>query len=161
MLGRRKFLGNVGATAAVVAAASSLGELGGQDAATTLSASAVGGLPGEGKPLAGTGIQPKARFGTCEVLSLESTEDGAVAVRLADSSGQPFEVELLGYDPNTPGVARAGSLAVYMNNRGRGTAATIEEHGLAAMAIARHLAQGEAAGAKLPVLPRLLERSTT
>jgi hypothetical protein len=158
MLGRRKFLGNVGATAAVVAAASSLGEIGGPDATTT--ASTVGEEAREAKALAGAGVGPKARFGTCEVLSLESTPDGAVSVRLADSAGQPFEVELLGYDPHTPGVARAGSLGVYMNNRGRGTTATIEEHGLAAMALARHLARGEAAGAKLPVLPRLSERST-
>jgi len=158
MLGRRKFLGNVGATAAVVAAASSLGELGGQDAATTTT-STVGEEPGEGNLLVGTGIRPKARFGTCEVLSLETTRDGVVGVRLADSTGQPFEIELLGYDPRTPGVARAGSLGVYMNNRGQGSTGTIEEHGLAAMALAGHLARREASGVRLPVLPTLAERS--
>ncbi len=156
MLGRRKFLGNVGATAAVLTAASTLGGAGGVDAETTPRGA---GAPGEHNALAGADLRPKGRFGTCEVVSVETTEDGAVRVGLADSAGEPFEVELLGYDPHAPGVARAGSLAVYMNNRGRGTAATVEEHGLAAMAIAQHLARAEAAGTKLPLLPRLLERS--
>jgi hypothetical protein len=148
MLGRRKFLGNVGATAAVLTAAKTLA--GGANAQTG---------PGARNALAAAELRPNARFGTCEVVSVETTEDGAVRVRLADSAGEPFEIELLGYDPHAPGVARAGSLSVYMNNRGRGTAATIEEHGLAAMAIAQNLARAEAAGAKLPVLPRLLERA--
>jgi len=145
MLGRRKFLGSVGATAAVLAAARSLGGQGGGGTAT--------------EPLAGAGIHPKARFGACEVLSLENMKDGAVSVRFADSAGRPFEVELLGYDSRTPGVARAGSLGVYLNNKGRGSTATIEEHGLAAMALARHLAGRQASGARLPDLPTLAERS--
>jgi hypothetical protein len=145
MLGRRNFLGTVGATAAVLAAARTLGGPGGSGAGT--------------EPLAAAGVHPKARFGACEVLSLENTQDGAVSVRLADSAGQPFEVELLGYDSRTPGVARAGSLGVYLNNKGRGSTATIEEHGLAAMALASHLARRQVLGAKLPVLPTLAERS--
>jgi hypothetical protein len=149
MLGRRKFLGGVGATAVALSAVSASAQHVGLDKAPT---------PTAGDE-AGGGVDPKGHFGNCKVLGLESTEDGAVSVRLADSAGQPFEIELLGYDPRTPGVARAGSLGVYMNNRGRGTAATIEEHGLAAMALARHLARSEAAGARLPVLPNLSERS--
>jgi hypothetical protein len=93
------------------------------------------------------------------VLHLESKEDGSVSVRLADSAGRPFDIELLGYDARTPGVARAGSLGVYLNNKGRGSTATVEEHGLAAMALARHLTRREASGARLPVLPTLAERS--
>jgi hypothetical protein len=145
MLGRRNFLGTVGATAAVLAAARTLGGAGRTGAGT--------------EPLAAAGVHPKARFGACEVVSLENTKDGAVSVRLADSAGQPFEVELLGYDSRTPGVARAGSLGVYLNNKGRGSTATIEEHGLAAMALASHLARRQVLGAKLPVLPTLAERS--
>jgi len=148
MLGRRKFLGTVGATAAVLAAARTLTGRGGSGGAGTAT-----------EPLAVAGVLPKARFGACEVLSLENTQDGAVSVRLADSAGQPFEVELLGYDSRTPGVARAGSLGVYLNNKGRGSTATIEEHGLAAMALASHLARRQVLGAKLPVLPTLAERS--
>ena len=46
-----------------------------------------------------------------------------------------------------------------MRNRGRGVTATVEEHGLAAMALAAHLAHREAAGATLPSLPTLNERT--
>jgi hypothetical protein len=148
MLGRRKFLGTVGATATVLAAARTLSEPGGGS----------GGAGTVSEPLAAAGVLPRARFGACEVVSLESMKDGAVSVRFADSAGRPFEVELLGYDSRTPGVARAGSLGVYLNNKGRGSTATIEEHGLAAMALARHLARRQASGAKLPVLPTLAER---
>jgi len=149
MLGRRKFLGTVGATAAVLAAARTLAGMGGGQ----------GGARTTTEPLAVAGVLPRARFGACEVVSLESMKDGAVSVRFADSAGRPFEVELLGYDPRTPGVARAGSLGVYLNNKGRGSTATIEEHGLAAMALARHLARRQASGARLPALPTLAERS--
>ncbi|HEY3820992.1 MAG TPA: hypothetical protein VGL81_27700 [Polyangiaceae bacterium] len=145
MLGRRKFLGTVGATAVAVAAVRSAG---GTDPDT-----------GDTGPLAEAGLKPKARFGTCEVVSLASTPDGAVNVRLSDSSGQAFDVELLAYDAHVPGVARAGSLSVYLNNRGGGTKATVEEHGLAAMALASHLARREAAGGKLPALPTLSDRA--
>jgi hypothetical protein len=144
MLGRRKFLGTVGATAAVLAAARKV-----QEGPTGA---------GNANPLDAVGVRPKARFGTCEVASLEKTTDGAVNVHLVDSTGKPFEIEILAHDPRTPGVARAGSLAVYMKNRGRGTTGTVEEHGLAAMALARHLARREASGVKLPVLSALLER---
>ena len=152
MLGRRRFLGTVGATTVALAAARTLRGVEGTTPSTTSPTRDV-------NPLVGTGVRPKARFGTCEVLSLETMRDSAVGVRLADSTGQPFEIELLGYDPRTPGGARAGSLGVYMNNRGQGSTGTIEEHGLAAMALARHLARREASGVRLPVLPTLAERS--
>jgi hypothetical protein len=142
MLGRRRFLGMVGVTAAVLATVRTV----------------AAGETRDARSLADVGVHAKARFGTCEVLGVEKTADGAVSVRLADSGGHPFEVELLGHDSRTPGVARAGSLGVYLNNKGRGSTATIEEHGLAAMALARHIARSEAAGGVLPVLPTLAER---
>jgi hypothetical protein len=144
MVGRRRFLGTLGATAVAVAAVGTIGQE----------------LP-IGVQLSSAGLGPRARFGRCEVLSLESTPDGAVCVRLMDSARRPFEVLLLGHDDRTPGVARAGSLAVFMKNNGDGTTATVEEHGLAAMALAHRLARAEAAGAKLPALPTLVERSAT
>jgi len=160
MLGRRKFLGTVGATAVALGAWRKFGRPTGFAAGSGLGQRAAGaaaaGTANELKLLAGAGLRAQARFGTCEVVSLERADDGAVSVRLADTAGQRFEVELLGHDPLTPGVARAGSLAVYMNNRGRGTTATVEEHGLAAMALARHLG---ASGARLPVLPTLSQRA--
>jgi hypothetical protein len=147
MLGRRELLGTVGVAAVAVGAFRTLGKVG------------VGAHPEH--LLAGAGVGPRARFGTCQVVHVERTPDGAVAVQLADGAGQRFELELLGHDPRAPGVARAGSLGVYMNNRGEGTTPTIEEHGLAAMHLAHHLARREASGAMLPVLPALLERLTS
>src|ERR1700679_2581145 len=105
MLGRRKFLGTVGATAAGLAAVRTFGARKPPEATGSL---------------ADVGVHARARFGTCDVLGLEKTQDGAVSVRLADSAGRPFEVELLGHDERTPGVARAGSLGVYLNNKGQG-----------------------------------------
>jgi hypothetical protein len=85
-------------------------------------------------------------------------ELGALPVRLRDQAGRSFGVDLLRHDPTTPGIARAGSLAAYLSNDGGGMLATEEEHGLAAMAIAAHLAAREAAGARLPCLSTLRER---
>lgn len=144
MLGRRGFLGGVGAAATAVGAASLLrGTAGG-------AALALADLPG---------VVPGAAFGTCSVLGSAREADGAITVQLAGSDGRRFELEVLGHDARTPGVARAGSLAVYVKNRGRGDTATDEEHGLSAMALARHLAEHEAAGAPLPAVPTLAERA--
>jgi hypothetical protein len=159
MLGRRNFLGTVGATAVALGALRTFADKGGV-ASTTPGVSGAAAKVPEVELLASAGLRPHARFGTCEVLSVERTSDGAVGVRLADKAGQPFDLELLGHDARTPGVARAGSLGIYMNNKGRGSTATVEEHGLAAMALARHLAGHEAAGVTLPVLPTLAGRAS-
>jgi len=162
MLGRRKFLGTVGVTAVAVAAARTLGGSGGRGTGGKAARGQRKGRAPQARlvdvQLENAGVRAKARFGTCEVLGVESTPDRGVGVRLADSAGQPFEVLLLGHDRRTPGVARAGSLSVYMKNKGDGATATVEEHGLAAMALARHLARREAAGTKLPALPTLTQR---
>jgi hypothetical protein len=109
--------------------------------------------------LAEAGVRVGARFRTCEVMGVTRTEDGAVAVQLADAAGRRFEVELLGRDPLTPGVAHAGPIGVYVNNRGRGMAATVEEHGLAAITLASRLTQRAATGVALPALPTLSQRT--
>lgn len=154
MLGRRKFLGGVGAAAAGVAvtqletAPAARGASSAVDAAETLA-----------NPLAGAGVHAGAKFGTCTVIGVACMEDGAIGVSLSGTDGRRFELEILGHDARTPGVARAGSLSVYVNNRGRGDTRTEEEHGLAAMALAAHLARRETAGETLPALPTLAERS--
>jgi len=148
MLGRRKFLGTVGGAAATAAAFGVLG---------TMGASGIGQSSQEDL-LRAAGVHPQARFGTCRVVQVERTSDGSLGLTLANRAGQRFELELLGHDASAPGVAGAGSLAVYVKNQGHGATATVEEHGLAAMALARHLARHEAGGARLPVLPTLSER---
>ena len=170
MLGRRGFLGGVGAAAAGAAVSGSVsvpqlehrpGEAGAEASAPGVGASGTGAAGAKATAsgaLDRLGVTSGARFATCTVQRACTTDDGAIAVTLTSSGGDEFQVELLGHDAATPGVARAGSLAVYMNNRGRGVTATVEEHGLAAMALASHIAHMEAAGIALPSLPTLNER---
>jgi hypothetical protein len=145
MVGRRTFLGGVGAAAAAVGAARLL--------------QTKAGSAGSESPLGSAGVVPGAAFGTCTVLDATQRDDGAIAVRMLGSDGRRFELEFLGHDARTPGVARGGSLGVYVNNHGRGDTATDEEHGLAAMALAAHLGRFEAAGGALPLLPTMAERA--
>jgi hypothetical protein len=105
------------------------------------------------------GIGPGMRFGGSIVRSVGPALLGAIPVRLVDGAGRPFTIDLLRHDPATPGVARGGTLGVYLCNDGEGALATDEAHGLAAMAIARHLAEREAAGSPVPSLPTLRERA--
>jgi hypothetical protein len=142
MLDRRRFLGGVG-VAAAIGTVGVRRELGG-DLATAL---------------APFGIRPGARFGTCVVTSTALTQEGALAIAMRGSDDRRFQLEILRHDPRTPGVAQAGRLDVFVNNGGRGDTATDEEHGLAAMALARHLALHPAVPGALSFLPTLAERA--
>ena len=102
----------------------------------------------------------------CAAFACEpGTKAPAAAVELGQPRGDltaaeraSFTVDVLRHDPASPGVARAGSLAVYMKV-GHGRQVTHEAHGLAAMALASTLAQREAAGAPVPALLTLEERA--
>jgi len=103
-----------------------------------------------------------ARFAGCLVHEVGPVKHGSVPVTFTDATGEFFVVDVLRHDPATPGVARAGSLAVFMNVGARADAGdrpTIEEHGLAAMALATELSRREEAGAKVPALRTLSERA--
>jgi hypothetical protein len=113
-------------------------------------------------PSIGLGLTPGNRFGSCTIIragSSDSPDRGAIAISLEDRQGQSFTVDLLRHDPETPGVAQAGSLEVFLSNDGDGVRVTNEEHGLAAIAIAKHLARLEASGVTLPRLLTLRERA--
>jgi hypothetical protein len=155
MVSRRKFLGGVGAAAAGVAAT----KLESRSVASGASSAVDAAEDASANPLALADVRAGAQFGTCTVTGVARTDDGALGVSLTGSDGRRFELEVLAHDARTPGVARAGSLAVYVNKRGRGDTRTDEEHGLAAMALAAHLAKREAAGVTLQALPTLAERS--
>lgn len=99
-----------------------------------------------------------AAFAACTLEKIHPLARGAVTMTLADATGARFAVEVLRYDPAVPGVARAGSLAVYVSNGGGGTATTDEAHGLAAMALAAEIARREAAGARVPSLVTMSAR---
>jgi hypothetical protein len=104
------------------------------------------------------GIAPGARFAECTLVRVEAEVAGAVTMVFADSRGHTFDVEALRFDARMPGVARAGSLALYLRNGGGGTTPTDEEHGLAVMALASAIAQREDAGMRVPVLATMSER---
>jgi hypothetical protein len=110
-------------------------------------------------PRADLGIAAGMRFGASQVERVGDPEFGAVPIRLVDPDGRGFRVDVLRHDPEAPGVARGGSLSVYVVNSGGGARTTEEEHGLAAIAIAAHLAAREAAGAAVPRLLTLTERA--
>jgi hypothetical protein len=153
MVGRRSVLVGLGALGGVGAAAA-------VGAGPLLGANARSGASLDSPlELAGVGVGPGATFASCTVQSVARSDDGAILVSMTGADGRQFELELLGHDARTPGVARAGSLAVYVNNQGRGDTATDEAHGLAAMALARHLAGHEAAGGVLPLAPTMAERA--
>ena len=109
-------------------------------------------------------IPAGARFADSTLIRTLDERHGAVPMVLVDAAGAEFEVEVMRFDAAAPGVARAGSLAVYINNGGDGRTATHEAHGLAAMALAREIARREANGgavaplASLPESQRLRER---
>jgi hypothetical protein len=157
MLGRRSFLGGIGATAAL-AARRALHAPSSRPPATPSVTGRAGERAGAAE-LAAFGVAAGARFGSCTVLDTFCTEEGALAVRLQGSDGRRLQLELLRHDPRTPGVARAGIVDVFVNNGGRGDTATDEEHGLAAMALARHLAGLPSASQALLPLPTLAERA--
>ncbi len=105
------------------------------------------------------GLVPGLAVGRCSVVRCGPLRAGSLPVELRDPGGRVFAVDLLRHDAATPGVARARSIGVYLRNGGRGSAATVEEHGLGAMALARLLAKREAAGVKLPRLATLREHA--
>lgn len=106
-----------------------------------------------------TELAPGSTYGTCTLVEVGAACEGAIPIRLSDNAGRAFEVEVMRFDPAAPGIARAGSMAVYLRNGGNGSKASEEEHGLAAMAIAAEIARREAAGARAPVLASVRERS--
>jgi hypothetical protein len=95
---------------------------------------------------------------TSALVRVLDERDGTLPIVIVDGQGAEFEVEVMRFDPSAPGVARAGSLAVYMNNGGNGDIATHEEHGLAAMALAAEISRREAGGKAVAKLVSLRER---
>jgi hypothetical protein len=104
-------------------------------------------------------VRPGAKVGQCVVVRIGSVQHGVVPIVLRASDGGTFRVDILRHDDATPGIARAGSLALYLANGGSGGKQTDEEHGLAVMALARLLAAREASGKPVPRLLTLRERS--
>lgn len=82
--------------------------------------------------------------------------DGAVPVFLAGQAGD-FRLNVMRRDPaGVPGVGNSTSLSVYVCNSG---GPTVEDHGLAAMALGAWLETQERAGRRVPKLATMRERS--
>lgn len=98
------------------------------------------------------------RLGPCTLVRVLPVERGGVPVVLRDPRGHDFVVEVHRHEPQAPGIARAGSLAVYLRNGGDGATRTDETHGLGAMALASRLDARERAGGRVPRLASIVER---
>jgi hypothetical protein len=78
---------------------------------------------------------------------------------MLDSDARVFHLELMAHDDRAPGIARAGDVGVYVYNHGDGRKLTDEEQGVAALELARHLRERQAAGAQMPRLASVGGRS--
>lgn len=140
-------------------AAATLAVTAGKMRLSALTVASEGAPAQAGEAFSALGLRPGMRFHSSVVSGVGAVEFGSIPVRLTDASGRSFAVDLLSQDGETPGVARTGTLGVYVSNDGDGCLATDEAHGLAAMAIAQHLARREAAGQRMPLLATLRERA--
>ncbi len=105
-------------------------------------------------------IQAHGRVGDCTLVAVHPVKMGAIPVVLATASGTQFQVDVLRRDAHgRNGVRAAGSLTAVLHNRGAGGDPTHEAQGLGAMALLELLAAREAAGATVPALLTLRERT--
>lgn len=113
-------------------------------------------------PLAAVAAVPKLavglKLGACTLERILPVERDALPFELKDPAGRLFIVEAHVHDPAHPGIARAGSLDVFLVNGGNGDTPTDETHGVAAMELARVLSLREQAGAEVPTLATIAER---
>jgi hypothetical protein len=90
-----------------------------------------------------------SRFGRWKVVAIHPVEDGALRVDVSGEDDHAFVIEILARDPSPmtaqPPAVTEG-LALYVRNGGDGWSPTVEEQGLAAMALAQLLvSQGKGA----------------
>jgi len=164
-VGRREILASVGAAGAL--------------GATTRLRDGVAGRHSARSPVRGRPARPAAagrevrtlfgelgagaEIGTCRIVAVYDVSFGAIPVVLEDTAGRRFQVDVLrsgALDAGAP-VASTRSLALFLSNRGDGERPTLEEQGLAAMALARALDAREATGARAPALLTFAERRRT
>lgn len=82
-----------------------------------------------------------------QVVAIEALDMGAVRVRLRGESGVAFAVEVLARDRSGLAArppAQTEKFALHVSNGGDGRVPTVEEQGLAAMALAQIVARNEA-----------------
>lgn len=87
-----------------------------------------------------------ARLLSWEVVAIEPLERGAVRVQLRGESSVAFSIEVLARDGSPLAQrppAETAQFAIYVNNGGDGRMPTVEEQGLAAMALSQIVARNE------------------
>jgi hypothetical protein len=121
------------------------------------SALAPVGAPDDIGETAGAGAQPGrtllsplavgSRLLSWEIVAIDPIEMGAQRVHLRGDSGVTFGIEILARDRSplaSQPPACTEHLALYVSNGGDGRMPTVEEQGLAAMALAQIVARNEA-----------------
>lgn len=109
------------------------------------------GAPGADVLILFGALAPGAAIGTHWTLdALYAVRAGGIPVVLRSRSGERFAVEVFLRDEAAPPLASAGSLALYLVNRGDGARASDEVAGLGVIALARALEARLAEGAPVP-----------
>ncbi len=93
-------------------------------------------------------LRPGALLVRWTVVAIEPPTRGAVGVVLKDMEGHVFRIEILARDRGALAArppAETEHFAVFVENGGDGWSPTIEEQGIAAMAVAQLLRRNEAA----------------
>jgi hypothetical protein len=93
-------------------------------------------------------VVPGAVFAGATVEHVYDVHLGAIAIVAMSATGARFQIDVLAADRGDGAVGRTEAVSLFV--RGRPGAATPEDQGLAAMAIASVLRGREAAGAKPP-----------
>lgn len=132
-----------------------VGALGGTVLAAPAFGSALGAepIPASVAPRLVSPLGPGARLARWTLVAIEAPAQGAIALVLSAGDDHLFRLEILARD-RSPLAARPPAetehFAIFVRNGGDGWSPTIEEQGIAAMAVAtlirRNEAPGDAAG---------------
>ncbi len=82
------------------------------------------------------GLRPGSIVGRWTIAAIHEVHLGGIPVILSDARGQKFQVDVLARDASVRGIAESTALAFFVANEGNGDKSTVEDHGLAAMALA-------------------------
>lgn len=84
------------------------------------------------------------KLGGCTLNKIADVTHGALGILLSDSQGHAFSVEVCARDEaSPPSPAETEKFQLYLVNEGDGSIPTVEEHGIAAMAIASAIRRNE------------------
>jgi hypothetical protein len=104
-------------------------------------------------------LRAGAQLDRWSIVDVERVAAGGIVVTMATQTGERFQVDVLKRDDAALGVAQTRSLSLYLVNGGDGRLASVEEHGLGAMALGAWLDARETSGAEVPQLLTLRERA--